>query len=226
MISAALIIVLIGLGAAYFLVGGDAREPIAEAEASRAVPPRTSPPNTAPLGDEGQIASPARSRQLALELERALAASDPQLRETAFNVLLPELLQADPARVVGMVARQEPGEVRDALRDEVTRQWITLNRDGAIEWIGTLDQAERRSSAAIAMRTLAAKDPAQAIQVADQFGVGRDDGSLEYIVQIWATEHPDAAMRWIDSQPPNDPRTAQLKARIEQVRQQQPEKSQ
>ena len=76
------------------------------------------------------------------------------------------------------------------------------------------------------MRTLAASDPAQAIQVADQFGVGRDDGSLEHIVQIWATENPDAAMRWIDRQPPNDPRTVQLKARIEQVRPQQPGKPQ
>jgi len=220
-ISAASIIALISLGAAYFLVG-DAREPIAETAGSRAVPPRDSPSNSAALAEEGQIAAPARSRQLALELERALAASDAQQRETALNVLLPELLQAEPARVVGIVARQEPGAVRDALREEVTRQWITLNRDAAIEWIGSLDQAERHSSATIAMRTLAAGDPAQAIQVADQFGVGRDDGSLEYIVQIWATEDAGAAMRWIDRQPPNDPRTIQLKARIEQVRAQQP----
>jgi hypothetical protein len=225
LITAALMIVF-GLGAAYFLVGGGAREPIAESPDSRAVPPRDSPSNAAPLAEAGQIATPARSRQLALELERALAASDLQQRETAFNILLPELLQADSARVVGILGRQEPGAVREALRDEVARQWIRLNRDAAIEWIGSLDQAERRSSATVAMRTLAASDPAQAIQVADQFGVGRDDGSLEYIVQIWATEDPDAAMRWVDRQPPGDPRTVQLKARIEEVRLQQPGKSQ
>jgi hypothetical protein len=63
------------------------------------------------------------------------------------------------------------------------------------------------------MRTLAATSPAQAIAVADQFGVGRDDGSLEHIVQIWAVERPDEAMRWIEAQPPGE-RTAQLRARI------------
>lgn len=60
-------------------------------------------------------------------------------------------------------------------------------------------------------------DPAQAIAVAEQFGVGRDDGSLEYIVQIWATERPDEAMLWIERQLPGE-RTAQLRARIQQVR--------
>ena len=42
-------------------------------------------------------------------------------------------------------------------------------------------------------------DPAQAIAVADQFGIGRDDGSLEHMVQIWATENPDEAMQWLDN---------------------------
>jgi hypothetical protein len=70
----------------------------------------------------------------------------------------------------------------------------------------------------IATRTLAAIDPAQAIAVADRFDVGHDDGSLEYMVQIWAAEKPDEAMRWIEGQPPDEPRTAQLRARIEHGR--------
>jgi len=141
---------------------------------------------------------------------------DLQHRETAFNVVLPELLREEPDRVIALVARQEPGEARDALRDEVARQWITKNHDAAIEWMNSLDQTERTATATIATRTLAATNPAQAIAVADQFGVGRDDGSLEHMVQIWATEKPDEAMRWIEAQPPGE-RTAQLRARIEQV---------
>lgn len=112
-----------------------------------------------------------------------------------------------------MVARQESGEARDALRDEVARQWITKDRDAAVEWMNSLEQADRTASATIATRTLAATDPAQAIAVADQFDVGRDDGSLEHMVQIWATDKPDEAMRWIEAQPPG-PRTEQLRARI------------
>jgi len=161
----------------------------------------------------------ARVQQIALGIERALVARDLRQRETAFAFLLPELIELQPERVAAMVARQQPGETRDALRDEVVRQWIVRDREAAITWMGTLeDEAEREASATLAMRTLAATSPAQAIALADQFGVGRDDGTLEHMVQIWATEKPDEAMRWIDSQPPMDPRTAQLRARIEGVR--------
>jgi hypothetical protein len=157
---------------------------------------------------------------LALEIERALVSRDQQQRESAFNVLLLELLQADPERVASMVARQEAGEARDTLRDEVARQWIKQDRDAAIEWMKSLeDEAERKASATTATRALAAIAPEQAIYVADQFGIGRDDGSLEHLVQIWATENLDAATRWLETQP-DDRRTAQLRARIEQVREQ------
>jgi hypothetical protein len=69
----------------------------------------------------------------------------------------------------------------------------------------------------MAMRTLAATAPAEAIEVADEFGIGRNDGSLEHLVQIWATEKPHEAMRWLEAQPAGDPRTLQLRARIESV---------
>lgn len=172
---------------------------------------------SAPSNNEITSDGQERNRQLALSIERALVSRDSQHRETAFNLVLPELLREEPHRVIAMVARQEPGEARDALRDEVARQWITKNPDAAVEWMNSLEQADRMASATIATRTLAAIDPAQAIAVADRFGIGRDDGSLEHMVQIWATEKPDAAMRWIEAQPPGE-RTAQLRARIEHAR--------
>jgi hypothetical protein len=116
------------------------------------------------------------------------------------------------------MARQEPGEARDALRTEVTRQWIMQDRAAAVAWLHSLEnEAERRDSATLATRTLAARSPAEAIAVADEFGIGRDDGTLEHLVQIWATENPQEATRWIESQPVDDPRARQLRARIEQV---------
>jgi hypothetical protein len=81
--------------------------------------------------------------------------------------------------------------------------------------MGTFEnEAERKSAATIAMRTLAAIEPAQAIAVADQFGVGRDDGSLEHIVQIWAAENFEECANWLETQP-NNAWTAQLRTRIE-----------
>ena len=206
-----LLVALVAFGAGL----REARQPEAK-PASRAAAPSDVPTNVnATVSEESGRAKQERSRQLALEIGRALVAADPRQRETAFNVLLPELLEMEPARVVALVARQEPGEARDALRDEVARQWITLDRDEAIEWMGSLEEADRKAGATIAMRRLAASDPAQAIDVADLFGVGRDDGSLAHMGQIWATENPAEAARWRASQPPNDPRTAQLRARSE-----------
>lgn len=215
---AALIAVLAAVSASRFSGTRDADEPHSQSPAR--VPALIHSPTTqsAPLAEEIAAEAQKRNRQLAMAIERALVSRDSQQRETAFNFVLPELLREEPDRVIAMVARQEPGEARDALRDEVARQWITKDRDAAIDWMNSLEQADRTTCASIAMRTLAAINPAQAIAVADQFGVGRDDGSLEHMVQIWATEKPDEATRWIEGQPPDEPRTAQLRARIEQVR--------
>ncbi|MES1263341.1 MAG: hypothetical protein ABUL69_03220 [Peristeroidobacter soli] len=159
--------------------------------------------------------SPTSNQQRLFDIERALVSDNPRQRELAFNMTLPELLDSDPRRVTELVARQE-GETRDALRDEVVRHWIRKDRDAAKIWMGSLEGEERRASATTAMRALAAIEPAQAVAVANEFGVGYDDGSLEHIVQTWATENFAECARWLETQP-NNPRTAQLRARIEQV---------
>jgi hypothetical protein len=186
-------------------------EPLSEQPPQEAGTPEAGTP---PATDAGVMPQPPA--QLVAEIERVLVAADSRQRETAFNSLLPQLLQDQPGSVVAMVARQPPGEARDALREEVTRHWIGLDRDTAIEWIDTLPEAEKKASALTAMRTLGASSPALAVAVADRFGVGRDDGSLEHLVQIWAAEKPDEALAWLATQP-EGPQTEQLRARIEQT---------
>ncbi len=161
---------------------------------------------------EAAAASQDRDRQIALEIESALVSKDAGRRETAFSVLLPELLRTEPARVVDMVARQPAGEQRDALRDEVARQWITRDTESAVAWLQSLGD-DRAAGGPIAVRALAAISPAQAIDVADRLGVGRDDGSVEHILQIWAAESPREARRWLENQP-ESARKAQLRARL------------
>ena len=48
---------------------------------------------------------------------------------------------------------------------------------------------------------------------ADRLDVGRDDGTVEHILQIWAVERPDEARRWLANQP-DSARIAQLRARL------------
>jgi hypothetical protein len=137
-------------------------------------------------------AEPAdKTAQHAFEIERALAADDPQQRETAFNALLPELLAVDPDAVVAMVSRQPAGDARAALLEAVTRRWISLDREAAIQWLDTLEEPERHAAALVAIRTLAAASPAQAIEVADHFGVGHDDGSSAPVEPAGAAPEPE-----------------------------------
>jgi len=186
-------------------------------------PPPPSPeftpsPERAPTEKEIDKATRQHYAELAMAIERALVARNPEQRETAFTFLLPELLQVEPQRVVEMVKKQEPGEARDALRNEVARQWIMRDREAAAAWIKSLEnKAERHDAAEIAVTTLAAVAPDQAIEVADQFGIGRDNGYLEHLVQIWAESDLEAATRWAESQPVNA-QSQQLRARIDQVR--------
>jgi hypothetical protein len=208
---------LLAIGSALWLHAREiARTPGPKAE----LPPPVYASARQPAPGAGQVQQTARERnaQLGLEIERALVSRDPQQRETAFNFLLPELLQTEPQRVTDMVARQEPGEARDALRDAVARQWITRDRDNAIRWMQSFESTgEQQASARVAVQALAATAPDQAIAVADQFGIGRDDGSLEHLVQVWAEDDLEQATRWLESQPAG-PRTEQMRARIEQVR--------
>ncbi len=219
LLAVALLAVVAAMGAAYRL---DAREP--RKPYPKATPPP--PPSTvftpakepAPSVEEIERAARQHNAMLALQIESALYARDPHRREAAFTFLLPELLQLEPGLATDMVARQDPGEARDALRDEIARQWVGRDRDAAIRWIKSFEhEPERRASSQVAVQALAAVAPEQAIYVADELGVGRDDGYLEHMVQMWAEGSPEAAERWLANQP-DDARTAPLRARIEQVR--------
>lgn len=206
------------VGTAYRL---DAREP------KKPYPKATPPPPASnvfvesqePAMTEAQIEAQARDHnaQLERQIERALLARDPHQRETVFTFLVPELLQFEPERLVGLFARLQ-GEPRDALREELARQWISRDRDAAIRWMKSLeDERERKHAAHVAVDSLAAIAPEQAIYVANQFDVGRDNGYLERLVQVWAESSLPEAERWLATQP-DDARTAPLRARIERVR--------
>jgi hypothetical protein len=163
------------VGSAYYLDAREPRQPYPKATP----PPPPSPvftPSKEPVPDERQIEALARDHNAHVEqaIEGALRARDPLRLEAAFTFLLPELLQVEPGRVVALMARLEPGEARDALRDEIARQWITRDRDAAIDWLKSFeDEGERAHAARQAVDSLAAIAPEQASYVAEQFGVGQ-----------------------------------------------------
>lgn len=178
-----------------------------------------------PAGDVRALLAPApegeareQYRQYVLAIERALASSDPRALAIAFDSLLPELLQADPASVVDLFARQEPGRLREQLRDEIARRWARQDPESALLWLESLEDAgERRAASNEAVRALAAYSAEDALLAAERLRVGRDDGTVERLVLLWAAKDPEAALRWLRRQSADGPWES-LRARIEAAR--------
>ena len=164
---------LIGVGVAFWIDAGE--------KPRRHWPKPTPPPPPSPIytpsrehaWSEQEIAQLAREHngRLEAELESALASKDAQRREAAFTFILPELIQVDPARVIALVVRQQSGEARATLLNEVTRQWMARDPDAASRWMMTLPDHERRTSAVTAVESIIAHSPAEAAALADEFGI-------------------------------------------------------
>jgi hypothetical protein len=152
--------------------------------------------------------------QLARDVERALLSSDARDRERALAEGLPALIEVDAHAATMLIERIEPSAARDALRTHVARSWSAADPAGAIDWTKSLeDPDERKRVASDITAQLATSDPAGAIEVANLFDVGRDDGTLERIVQIWAEEHLDDALAFASGLSPG-PSRDQLLARV------------
>lgn len=161
---------LICIGAALLLGAKETRKPWPKP----APPPPPSPiyhPSSERAQTEAEIAQLAGTRyqHIELEIERALQGRSSQQREAVFTFLLPELIQVEPKRVVAMFDRQKPGEARDTLRSEMARQWTVRDFDAAVTWMKSLDEHERRASAATAVDSIAPYAPAVAKRLAREF---------------------------------------------------------
>jgi hypothetical protein len=207
---------LLAIGSACWI---GAREPPTRKPYPKATPPPPASPiytqskEPAPTLEDIEREAREHDARVEADIERALQARDPLAREAAFTFLLPELIQVAPGRVVALHARQKPGEPRDVLRKEIARQWITRDRDAAMRWIGSLDEPERGAAAQDAVRELTPVAPEQAIHVADAFGIGRADGTIERLVRDWAKDNAREVERWLATQP-ESARTSQLRAHV------------
>jgi hypothetical protein len=159
----------------------------------------------------------AASGDLVRDIEAALVSVDDRERERALRESLPQLMAVDPAAAARILQRAPRGLARDELQDRIARLWAAANLDAALEWITTLGDDDDRRLATTSIRSqLAASDPGAAIEISDLMDVGRDDGTLTHIAQMWAEENPSAAMAWAERQPAGPLREA-LRARIEWV---------
>jgi hypothetical protein len=163
---------LMAIGTAYWLSAGEPKRPWPKPTP----PPEASPvyhdvDEPIPTVEEVDRAIATHNERAEAEILAALAQGDVARREAAVVFLLPELVQVEPGRVVAMVARQEPGPMRERLRDEVALIWASQDLPAATRWLLTLDEAERKKSARAAVEMLMPVEPLQAAALARELGL-------------------------------------------------------
>jgi hypothetical protein len=155
-----------------------------------------------------------QSQQLQLEIGRALASADDAERERAYMQLLPELIAIDPAAMKRLVANYPSGIIRDQLLRYTAHTWSAVDLQGAIAWAkGVNEDGERVLAATEIVSQVGQTDPGRAIEVSDVFGIGRNDGTVDHIAQLWAIQNLQAALDWTEAQP-SGPQRDQILARI------------
>jgi hypothetical protein len=151
---------------------------------------------------------------LLLEMQRALVSVDDAERERGYTQLLPILIALDASAVARLIENTPSGPAREELLHHAARTWTATDADGAIEWAATLsDDDGRLAVAADIASQLAQSDPASAIEVSDLFGIGRDNGVVEHLAQVWAADNLHEVLEWIRQQPASAQRD-QLLARV------------
>jgi hypothetical protein len=176
-------VTLLAAGTGYWLRANEV--PASSAKRPKVWPKPTEPPPASPdyqdvnepVPTEADIDRAIQEYTTKAEqtIERALLAGDAQRREAVFSYLLPELLQMEPDRVLGLLARLEPGPPRDMLRKEIAQLWIHQDAAAAARWLKSLDETERRETAITAVTSLAPFEPAQASAIARELEVGSEE---------------------------------------------------
>jgi hypothetical protein len=213
------LVVCIGSGWLLLRAPSSVRKPEALSAVSAFAP--TGALRATPKGPVAALAAPSvpassqeRSRQLQLEIERALVSVDAAQREHAYTELIPALIKLDPTAMKSVVERAPSGQVRDELLQYTAYTWSSIDLTGAIVWVKAVeDNEERRVAAGQVVSQVARSDPAHAIEVSDELGIGRNDGTVERIAALWATQNLDEALHWVEAQPPGKQRD-QLLARV------------
>lgn len=201
------------------------RPPVPAAPTATAMPATTaesavayiSPISTA---QDRLLPSTEHAASLEEEITRTLRYGSATERDHALNVLLPALVAQNPKAAARLAEKWELGYLRDELIRQTTMQWSAADIGAAVAWLAGLENGDQGTAIPAVTAQVAQTDPASAIELAQAFYLGTNDGSLEHLAQLWTEEKPAEAVAWVTSQPVGFQRD-RLLARIAHVRAQQ-----
>lgn len=219
------VLVAFGLASVYWL-RPVAPAPRGPAHADSPKPLVPAPRQPLDLPDFGPAATipPASTRDLSADLSKeihhVLRSRGPVDLDRLVNDLLPKLVARDPAAATGLVAALEAGPLREVLLRQLARLMSAADIHATLAWLVTLPAADQTSAVEAVIAQVNQSDPAGAMSVAAEFGIGLADGRQEHVMQLWTEQDPARAVAWITAQPAG-PSRDRLLARTAYVRAQQ-----
>jgi hypothetical protein len=148
---------------------------------------------------------------LVSQIEKAIASGN-EVHDT-----LPKLVDLDPAAAAALIAKMQPGPLREQYLLRLAQLWAAQHPGAALHWASTLqDDTERVSAIGTVCLEMAQVNPEAAIQAMEKLGLSNDKSTLDNLVQLWAAKDISAATAWAVARAGGDARDS-LIARVAYV---------
>lgn len=185
--------------------------PTVQASQSQEVPEQTNGLSANPVSKQPSSLASRQTKinsvdseipDLIQRIKDALKTGDLAGHDLVFNSLLLELIKKDPYSAARL-AESMQGPLREEMLRRVAQRWTEQDPVSAKQWAEQLaDEGERKSVLTDVCFQIAQDDPRQAIQMADQNGLGNLPGAiLQNLVQQWAAKDFPAALAWANERP-------------------------
>jgi hypothetical protein len=147
-------------------------------------------------------------RTVVSQLEKAITSAD------ELNDSLRALVDLDPAAAAELMAKMQPGDLREQYLLRLAQLWAAQDPAAALQWASILqDDTERVSATGTVCLEMAQANPEAAIHALEKLGMSHDKSTLDNLAQLWATRDISAAAAWALARPGGDARDS-LVARV------------
>lgn len=145
-----------------------------------------------------------RDSEAALEWAQTLA---DQQKAGAYSGVLGTIAATNPQKAASLALTLEPGDARDHVLGEIAGSWARHAPEEALAWTTQLNPEERDNPTAIALKSWAEREPANAARFLDQQS---GTAHLELIASQWSRRDPAGATNWLAAKPRSPQRDSAL----------------
>ena len=174
------------------------------------------PPRATPVAADPQVlpfpraaaADTLATSMSAEELERTLAEAAPGTADLVIEKGLTTWLTDDPAAAAAFAGQQTEPFLREVALRTIANRWAEIDAQAAARWAESLaDTGERDRAIEQAALSIARADPRAALELLSRRGGdSKRDTASGGVLTTWAHLDFDAALSWVEAQPPGETR--------------------